>query len=88
MVLGLTGGVTVAPVANEMVMLGQGYLPAPLGIALGVARIAEIAMGVDGGAGVVGYKGAHRNTSPGKSGRCRGRAMSGTCVSPPAFAQR
>lgn len=35
-VLGVTGGTTVAPVSNEMVQLGQGYLPDLLGIALGV----------------------------------------------------
>lgn len=38
-VLGITGGATVAPVSNEFVLLGQGYLPAPAGIALGVALV-------------------------------------------------
>lgn len=33
--LGVTGGVTVAPVSDELVYLGQGYLAAPLGVALG-----------------------------------------------------
>ena len=36
-VLGVTGGVTVAPVSEELVYLGQGYLSIPLGTALGVA---------------------------------------------------
>ena len=39
-VLGVTGGATVAPVSNEMVQLGQGYLPEALGVALGVALFA------------------------------------------------
>ncbi|QDD90224.1 sugar ABC transporter permease [Pseudomonas oryzihabitans] len=34
--LGLTGGVTVAPVSPELVYLGQGYLPPAVGSALGV----------------------------------------------------
>jgi D-xylose transport system permease protein len=38
-VLGLTGGVTVAPVSNELVTVGQGYLPPALGIALGIALL-------------------------------------------------
>lgn len=36
-VLGVTGGSTVAPVSNELVYLGQGYLSVQLGILLGVA---------------------------------------------------
>ena len=39
-VLGITGGITVAPVSDELVYLGQGYLTAQLGIALGVALFA------------------------------------------------
>jgi D-xylose transport system permease protein len=39
-VLGVTGGTTIAPVSGEMVQLGQGYLPPVLGIALGVALMA------------------------------------------------
>ena len=34
--LGLTGGVTVAPVSPELVYLGQGYLPPAVGSVLGV----------------------------------------------------
>ncbi|MDQ7914409.1 sugar ABC transporter permease [Pseudomonas sp. 102515] len=38
--LGLTGGVTVAPVSPELVYLGQGYLPPVVGSALGVVLFA------------------------------------------------
>ena len=38
--LGLTGGVTVAPVSPELVYLGQGYLPPAVGSALGVLLFA------------------------------------------------
>ncbi|WP_027597455.1 sugar ABC transporter permease [Pseudomonas sp. MOIL14HWK12:I2] len=38
--LGLTGGVTVAPVSPELVYLGQGYLPPDVGSALGVLLFA------------------------------------------------
>lgn len=34
--LGVTGGVTVAPVSNELVYIGQGYLSAQLGVMLGI----------------------------------------------------
>ena len=40
MLLGLTGGITVAPVSPGMQVLGQGYLPPAAGIALGVALFA------------------------------------------------
>lgn len=33
--LGLTGGVTIAPVSEQLVYLGQGYLPASAGVFLG-----------------------------------------------------
>jgi D-xylose transport system permease protein len=36
-VLGVTDGATVAPVSDSLVQLGQGYLPPPIGMALGVA---------------------------------------------------
>jgi D-xylose transport system permease protein len=39
-VLGVTGGSTIAPVSNEMVTLGQGYLPDALGVGLGVILFA------------------------------------------------
>jgi D-xylose transport system permease protein len=39
-VLGITGGTTVAPVSDDLVYLGQGYLPPQLGILLGVALFA------------------------------------------------
>lgn len=39
-VLGVTGGTTVAPVSEDLVYLGQGYLPPQLGILLGVALFA------------------------------------------------
>ncbi|KQW96614.1 sugar ABC transporter permease [Massilia sp. Root418] len=39
-VLGVTGGTTVAPVSDDLVYLGQGYLPPQLGILLGVALFA------------------------------------------------
>jgi D-xylose transport system permease protein len=39
-VLGVTGGTTIAPVSGGMIQLGQGYLPPVLGIALGVALMA------------------------------------------------
>ena len=35
--LGITGGLTIAPVSDNMVYLGQGYLPPQMGVALGVA---------------------------------------------------
>jgi D-xylose transport system permease protein len=35
--LGLTGGETIAPVSDRMQVLGQGYLPPSTGVALGVA---------------------------------------------------
>ena len=35
-VLGVTGGVTIAPVSDDMVYLGQGYLSPRLGVLLGV----------------------------------------------------
>jgi len=38
--LGLTGGVTVAPVSPELVYLGQGYLPPLVGVVLGWALFA------------------------------------------------
>lgn len=38
--LGLTGGVTVAPVSPELVYLGQGYLPPAVGSALGLLLFA------------------------------------------------
>ncbi|WP_317204719.1 sugar ABC transporter permease [Janthinobacterium sp.] len=38
--LGVTGGITVAPVSNELVQLGQGYLPALPGVLLGAALFA------------------------------------------------
>ncbi|MDR6234086.1 sugar ABC transporter permease [Pseudomonas oryzihabitans] len=38
--LGLTGGVTIAPVSPELVYLGQGYLPPAVGSALGVLLFA------------------------------------------------
>jgi D-xylose transport system permease protein len=39
-VLGVTGGTTVAPVSDDMVYLGQGYLSPQLGVALGVVLFA------------------------------------------------
>jgi len=39
-VLGITDGVTVAPVSDNMVQIGQGYLPPQLGIALGLGLFA------------------------------------------------
>jgi D-xylose transport system permease protein len=39
-VLGVTGGVTIAPVSPELVTVGQGYLSAPLGVGLGVLLFA------------------------------------------------
>ncbi len=36
MVLGITGGVTISPVSDDLVFLGQGYLSTQWGIALGV----------------------------------------------------
>ena len=39
MVLGVTGGATVAPVSDSMQAIGQGYLPPPAGIALGVVLV-------------------------------------------------
>lgn len=38
--LGVTGGITVAPVSNGLVQLGQAYLPAAAGVALGWALFA------------------------------------------------
>jgi len=35
--LGITGGLTIAPVSDNMVYLGQGYLPPQIGVALGIA---------------------------------------------------
>ncbi|WP_219623467.1 sugar ABC transporter permease [Herbaspirillum seropedicae] len=35
--LGITGGLTIAPVSDNMVYLGQGYLPPQMGVALGIA---------------------------------------------------
>ncbi|WP_332878453.1 sugar ABC transporter permease [Massilia sp. S19_KUP03_FR1] len=40
MLLGLTGGITVAPVSSDMQVIGQGYLPPLAGIALGVMLFA------------------------------------------------
>jgi D-xylose transport system permease protein len=39
-VLGITGGMTIAPVSPELVVLGQGYLSAELGVAVGVGLFA------------------------------------------------
>lgn len=39
-VLGVTDGMTVAPVSEDMVQIGQGYLAPPLGVALGVVLFA------------------------------------------------
>lgn len=38
--VGVTGGATIAPVSADLVYLGQGYLPAQLGVMLGVALFA------------------------------------------------
>jgi D-xylose transport system permease protein len=43
-VLGATGGMTVAPVSDGMVQIGQGYLSPQLGVALGVALFAIAAL--------------------------------------------
>jgi D-xylose transport system permease protein len=43
-VLGVTDGITVAPVSAELVFLGQGYLPPQFGVALGVALFALAAV--------------------------------------------
>ncbi|MEO6917478.1 MAG: sugar ABC transporter permease, partial [Collimonas sp.] len=43
--LGVTGGLTIAPVSSGMVYLGQGYLPPQLGIALGLGLFA-LALGL------------------------------------------
>jgi len=40
MLLGVTGGITVAPVSSDMQVLGQGYLPVPAGLALGLGLFA------------------------------------------------
>ncbi|MET3106400.1 D-xylose transport system permease protein [Oxalobacteraceae bacterium GrIS 2.11] len=40
MVLGLTGGATIAPVSPELVYLGQGYLSNQLGVLLGIGLFA------------------------------------------------
>lgn len=39
-VLGITDGITVAPVSDNMVQIGQGYLPPQLGVALGLGLFA------------------------------------------------
>ena len=39
-VLGVTGGATIAPVSDDLVYIGQAYLPPQLGIALGVLLLA------------------------------------------------
>ncbi|UGQ47581.1 sugar ABC transporter permease [Massilia endophytica] len=39
-VLGVTDGITVAPVSDNMVQIGQGYLPPQLGVLLGVGLFA------------------------------------------------
>ncbi len=39
-VLGLTGGVTIAPLSNDFAMIGKGYLPSSLGIAIAVILFA------------------------------------------------
>jgi D-xylose transport system permease protein len=39
-VLGVTDGMTVAPVSDSMVQIGQGYLPPQMGVALGVVLFA------------------------------------------------
>jgi len=36
MLLGVTGGITIAPVSSGLVYLGQGYLPAQIGMLLGM----------------------------------------------------
>jgi len=38
--LGVTGGLTIAPVSSDLVYLGQGYLPPRLGIVLGIGLFA------------------------------------------------
>lgn len=38
--LGVTGGLTIAPVSSDLVYLGQGYLPPQFGIALGLGLFA------------------------------------------------
>ncbi|WP_211474108.1 sugar ABC transporter permease [Collimonas humicola] len=38
--LGVTGGLTIAPVSSDLVYLGQGYLPPQFGIALGIGLFA------------------------------------------------
>jgi D-xylose transport system permease protein len=43
--LGVTGGLTIAPVSSDLVYLGQGYLPPQLGIALGFGLFA-LALGL------------------------------------------
>jgi len=40
MLLGVTGGSTIAPVSGDMQVLGQGYLPVSAGVALGLALFA------------------------------------------------
>ena len=40
MLLGVTGGSTIAPVSSDMQVLGQGYLPVSAGVALGLALFA------------------------------------------------
>ena len=36
MVLGITGGITIAPVSSDLVFLGQGYVSAQIGVVLGI----------------------------------------------------
>lgn len=43
--LGVTGGLTIAPVSSDLVYLGQGYLPPQLGIVLGIGLFA-LALGL------------------------------------------
>jgi D-xylose transport system permease protein len=38
--IGITGGITIAPVSNQLVFLGQGYLPPQAGIVLGLVLFA------------------------------------------------
>jgi D-xylose transport system permease protein len=43
-VLGVTGGLTIAPVSDGMVAIGQGYLSPQWGVALGIALLAIAAL--------------------------------------------
>lgn len=36
-ILGLTGGVTIAPISNDFAMIGKGYIPSSIGIAIAIA---------------------------------------------------